>query len=62
MVEIYSGELRDNRNRHVTFWEDPFPKPSYLFALVAGDLETVSDRYITKWPIIIYLYIIKIKR
>lgn len=28
-------------------WEDPFPKPSYLFALVAGDLEHVSDRFVT---------------
>jgi aminopeptidase N len=25
--------------RHVAVWEDPFPKPSYLFALVAGRLE-----------------------
>jgi aminopeptidase N len=28
-------------------WEDPFPKPSYLFALVAGDLAKVEDRFLT---------------
>ena len=29
-------------------WEDPFPKPSYLFALVAGDLVAVEDRFTTR--------------
>jgi aminopeptidase N len=29
-------------------WEDPFPKPSYLFALVAGDLRAVEDRFVTR--------------
>jgi aminopeptidase N len=33
--------------RHQAVWDDPFPKPSYLFALVAGDLHCVSDRYRT---------------
>jgi aminopeptidase N len=33
--------------RHQTVWDDPFPKPSYLFALVAGDLHPVSDRFRT---------------
>ncbi len=28
-------------------WEDPFPKPSYLFALVAGDLQVVTDKFVT---------------
>ena len=37
--------LGDGRHRAV--WEDPFPKPSYLFALVAGDLECVEDRFTT---------------
>jgi aminopeptidase N len=32
--------------RSVT-WEDPFPKPSYLFALVAGDLECIEDNFVT---------------
>ena len=29
-------------------WHDPWPKPSYLFALVAGDLRAVSDRFTTR--------------
>ncbi|MFT5210577.1 MAG: aminopeptidase N [Flavobacterium sp.] len=29
-------------------WEDPFKKPSYLFALVAGDLEHIEDSFTTK--------------
>ncbi|MBB3230393.1 aminopeptidase N [Halomonas stenophila] len=33
--------------RHFVTWEDPHPKPSYLFALVAGDLKKVEDRFIT---------------
>ncbi|MEY1661753.1 aminopeptidase N [Isoalcanivorax beigongshangi] len=33
--------------RHWVTWEDPFPKPSYLFALVAGDLSCQEDRYVT---------------
>lgn len=33
--------------RHWVRWEDPFPKPCYLFALVAGDLACLEDRYRT---------------
>ena len=33
--------------RHWVRWEDPFPKPSYLFALVAGRLDVLEDRYRT---------------
>lgn len=33
--------------RHYAIWEDPFPKPSYLFALVAGDLVCLEDRFTT---------------
>lgn len=33
--------------RHFATWKDPFRKPSYLFALVAGDLELVEDSYQT---------------
>lgn len=32
---------------HWALWEDPWPKPSYLFALVAGDLVVNSDRFTT---------------
>ena len=41
-----SRSAADN-NRHTTVWHDPHPKPSYLFALVAGDLELVSDTFST---------------
>jgi aminopeptidase N len=33
--------------RHRITWDDPFPKPSYLFALVAGDLALLEDRFVT---------------
>ncbi len=34
-------------NRHFAVWHDPFPKPSYLFALVGGNLAHVSDSFTT---------------
>jgi len=33
--------------RHFSVWHDPFKKPSYLFALVAGDLGSISDTFVT---------------
>jgi aminopeptidase N len=42
---IASGDLADGW--HFAVWRDPFPKPSYLFALVAGDLAHISDQYTT---------------
>ncbi|MBU6474831.1 MAG: aminopeptidase N [Alphaproteobacteria bacterium] len=39
------GELGGGRDFAV--WHDPFPKPCYLFALVAGDLATVHDTFAT---------------
>ena len=42
---VESGELPGGR--HWTRWEDPFPKPSYLFAVVAGDLARVEDSFTT---------------
>src|SRR6056297_520981 len=33
--------------RHRVVWEDPFPKPAYLFALVAGDLAHTEDTFTT---------------
>lgn len=42
---IDSGDL--DGSRHCAVWEDPFPKPSYLFALVAGDLACVEDSFKT---------------
>ena len=40
-----SGDLE--QGRHWVQWEDPFKKPSYLFALVAGDLKAVDDTFTT---------------
>ncbi|MCC6196708.1 MAG: aminopeptidase N, partial [Burkholderiales bacterium] len=34
--------------RHFATWHDPFPKPSYLFALVAGSLAALEDSFVTK--------------
>jgi aminopeptidase N len=42
---VSSTVLADGR-RHVT-WVDPFPKPSYLFALVAGDFDCLKGSYTT---------------
>ncbi|MFN3888953.1 MAG: aminopeptidase N [Beijerinckiaceae bacterium] len=33
--------------RHFALWHDPFPKPSYLFALVGGELDCLSDTFTT---------------
>jgi aminopeptidase N len=33
--------------RHFAVWHDPFPKPSYLFALVGGNLASVPDSFVT---------------
>ncbi|ELX8379081.1 aminopeptidase N [Providencia vermicola] len=43
---IAEGELDDGR--HWVKWQDPFPKPSYLFALVAGDFDVLRDTFITR--------------
>lgn len=43
--KIDGGECSDGR--HWVKWEDPFAKPSYLFALVAGDLAVTEDRFTT---------------
>jgi len=44
--KVAQGELPDNR--HWVTWEDPFNKPCYLFALVAGQLECIADRFTTQ--------------
>jgi len=49
-VLLSNGNLVDSGAtgaRHWTIWQDPFPKPSYLFALVAGDLECLEDSFHT---------------
>ena len=42
---IEQGQIK---NRPFAVWEDPFPKPSYLFALVAGTFDIVEDTFKTK--------------
>ena len=43
---VAAGELPDGR--HFARWEDPFPKPCYLFALVAGDLRCFPGEFVTR--------------
>ncbi|WP_413113467.1 aminopeptidase N [Thaumasiovibrio sp. DFM-14] len=43
---VSDGELDDGR--HWVEWNDPFPKPSYLFALVAGDFDVLKDTFVTQ--------------
>ncbi|MBI3150249.1 MAG: aminopeptidase N [Betaproteobacteria bacterium] len=43
---VAQGELPEGR--HFATWHDPFPKPSYLFALVAGDLAVLEDSFTTR--------------
>lgn len=42
---VDEGDLNDGR--HWVLWEDPFKKPSYLFALVAGNLRYIHDKFTT---------------
>jgi hypothetical protein len=41
---LSSGEVAADSSRHFAVWEDPFPKPSYLFALVAGPLVSLKGK------------------
>ena len=43
---IASG--KSENGKHWVKWEDPFKKPSYLFALVAGDLDALEDTFVTQ--------------
>ena len=51
-VLLANGNLVDSGGLpgggHFAVWDDPFPKPAYLFALVAGDLGVVQDRFVTR--------------
>jgi len=51
-VLLSNGNLVEEGNldggRHFAVWHDPFPKPSYLFALVAGDLACNEDSFTTR--------------
>jgi aminopeptidase N len=52
---VDGGLLPDGR--HWARWDDPWPKPSYLFALVAGNLLAVSDRFTTRSGRVVDLHI-----
>jgi aminopeptidase N len=43
---VESGDLP--AGRHFAVWHDPFPKPSYLFAMVGGALGCVEDSFVTR--------------
>ena len=43
---IEKGDL--NKELHFAVWHDPFRKPSYLYALVAGDLGVIKGEYLTR--------------
>jgi len=43
---VAAGEEADGR--HFTTWNDPFPKPSYLFAMVAAKLDRLDDSFVTR--------------
>lgn len=44
--KVKEGALEDGK--HWVTWADPHPKPSYLFALVAGDFDVLRDHFVTK--------------
>ncbi len=50
-ILLSNGNLKDSGDsadgRHWVLWEDPFKKPSYLFALVAGKLALCCDQFVT---------------
>ena len=50
-ILLANGNLVEKRDlpngRHYAVWHDPFKKPCYLFALVAGDLVKIEDTYLT---------------
>lgn len=43
---VDSGQ--DDKGRNWVKWQDPFPKPCYLFALVAGDFDVLRDSFTTR--------------
>lgn len=51
-ILLSNGNLVDSgsitKGRHFAVWSDPYPKPSYLFCVVAGDLGSIKSSYSTK--------------
>lgn len=52
---LEAGELEGGR--HYAVWQDPHPKPCYLFALVAGDLALIQDQFTTRSGRVVDLHI-----
>jgi aminopeptidase N len=54
---VEAGELP--AGRHYARWQDPFPKPSYLFAMVAGNLVKIGDTFVTRSgrPVALEIYV-----
>lgn len=57
--KIGAGELPNQR--HWVEWEDPFKKPAYLFAMVAGDFDVARDTFIRKngRPVVLEIFVDK---
>ena len=61
-VLLSNGNLEEegklDNGFHFAQWRDPFPKPSYLFALVAGELVVEKDKFITQSgnPVDLFIY------
>ena len=50
-VLLCNGNLMESRqldDKNIAVWHDPFPKPTYLFALVAGELSELRSTFVTK--------------
>ncbi|KAF7456532.1 aminopeptidase N [Cryptosporidium felis] len=45
---LEQGDVAGSDNRHFAIYVDPFPKPSYLFAVVAGVLGKIEDKFVTR--------------
>lgn len=57
-VLLSNGNLIESgvkNGRNYAVWKDPFPKPSYLFALVAGSFDIIEDTFTTKSGIVVKL-------
>ncbi|QWK78222.1 aminopeptidase N [Ochrobactrum sp. BTU1] len=56
---VEHGAVVGNADRHFAVWHDPHPKPSYLFALVAGSLDVVKDHFTTQsgHPVDLAIYV-----
>lgn len=55
------AEHIDEAGKRVVRWHDPYPKPSYLFALVAGDFDRLEDNFVTSSgrQVLLQLYVDK---